>query len=61
MCTARITKINIDSTNVPSHRVVPGFNGRVYRRIRCHSCNDLGHYSNQCPISVPSNKENNMQ
>ena len=44
------TNIPIDGTIVPSRRVVPGLNGRVYRRIRCHSCNDLGHYSNQCPI-----------
>ena len=44
------TNTNIANTNLPSRRVVPGINGRTYHRIRCHSCNDFGHYSNQCPI-----------
>ena len=40
---------NLSFAQVKPGNAIPGRNGRVFERIKCHGCHEAGHYWNQCP------------
>ena len=40
---------NVSFAQVSNHNTTAGRDGKTYSNVKCHGCQEFGHYKNQCP------------
>ena len=55
---ANYTK-TINNNDLENITVIPGVDGKLFKNVKCFSCNNFGHYANECPNQTASSDANN--